>query len=255
MLRVLALTREVSSAIGRCQLTHLARHPIDVALARTQHRQYELALERLGCDVRRLPGGDEMPDSVFIEDSAVVLPELAIVTRPGAESRRAETGAVADALRPLRRLIHIEAPGTVDGGDVLVVGRTLFVGRSSRTNDPGIEQLRSAATPYRYTVKPMTPTGCLHLKSAVTALGGDAVLLNPRWLSIDEFAGHDCQEVDPSEPGAANVVAVGGRLLAAAAYPFTCDRLERRGFDVLRVDVSEIAKAEGALTCCSLLVA
>jgi dimethylargininase len=252
---VIALTREVSPAIGRCELTHLARAPIDVERARAQHRQYELALEWLGCDVRRLPGGDGMPDSVFIEDAAVVLPELGIVTRPGAESRRAETRAVADALSPLRPLIHIEAPGTVDGGDVMMVGGTLFVGRSTRTNDAGIEQLRAAVTPHGYRVRAMRPTGCLHLKSAVTAIGDNTVLLNPRWLSSDEFAGYDGHEVDPSEPGAANVVAVGGRVIAAAAYPSTCERLERRGFHVRRVDVSEIAKAEGALTCCSLLVA
>jgi len=251
---MLALTREVSDAIVRCELTHVPREPIDVALARVQHEEYERTLESLGCTVRRLPADDSMPDSVFIEDTAVVLPELAIVARPGAESRRHEVAAVREALAPLRPLVEIEEPGTLDGGDVVVAGRAIFVGRSTRTNEAGIQQLRRAVAPHGYTVNSVLTSGCLHLKSAATALNSETVVVNPAWIAPAVFAAYDCIHIDPSETAAANVVSVNGRLIAGAAFTRTCERLERRGFKVLRVDARELARAEGALTCCSLLV-
>jgi len=251
---MLALTREISSAIGLCQLTHLAREPIDLLLARAQHQAYERALERLRCAVQRLPADETMPDSVFIEDTAVVLPEIAIIARPGAEARRLEVTAVAAALEPLRRLFHIGSPGTLDGGDVLAIGRTIFVGRSTRTNDAGVEQLRAAVAPFGYAVEPVSTSGCLHLKSAVTAIDERTVLINPRWVSREPFQACRQIDVDPSEPGAANIVSVGGQVIAAASFPLTCARLEEHGLRVTRVDASELAKAEGALTCCSVLV-
>jgi dimethylargininase len=251
---MIALTREISSAINRCELTHMAREPLDLPAARTQHRQYERALESLGCDVRRLAADGTMPDSVFIEDTAVVLPELAVIARPGAISRRHEVAAVAEALAPLRTVVRIEPPGTLDGGDVLVVGRSIFVGRSSRTNDAGIAQFQGAVAPFGYIVRSLTPSNCLHLKSAATALDDRTVLVNPQWISVAHFNGLDCVEIDRSESGAANVVSVHGRLIVAAAFPKTSSRLRDRGFDVRQVDASELAKAEGALTCCSLLV-
>lgn len=251
---MLALTREISSAVGLCQLTHLAREPIDLSLARVQHQEYERALASLGCTVRRLPADETMPDSVFIEDTAVVLPEIAILARPGAESRRLEVSAVAAALEPMRGLVHIGSPGTLDGGDVLVVGRTIFVGRSTRTNDAGVEQLRAAVAPFGYAVDPVSTSGCLHLKSAVTAIDERTVVINPRWVSRQPFEACRQIDVDPSEPGAANVVSVGGEVIAAVSFPRTCARLEEHGIRVIRVDASELAKAEGALTCCSILV-
>src|SRR3954471_7174625 len=180
---MLALTRDISSAIESCQLTHQAREPIDLSLARAQHEEYERALKSLGCDLLRLAADETMPDSVFIEDTAVVLPEIAVIARPGAESRRAEVDAVAAALEALRRLVHIGAPGTLDGGDVLVIGRTIFVGRSTRTNDSGVEQLRAAVAPFGYAAEPVSTSGCLHLKSAVTAIDPRTILLNSRWVS------------------------------------------------------------------------
>lgn len=251
---MIALTREISSTINRCELTHVRRQPIDLPVAREQHRQYERALESLGCAVRRLPSDDTMPDGVFIEDTAVVLPELAIVTRPGAESRRREVDAVADALAQFRPVTRVEPPGTLDGGDVLVVGRHVFAGRSSRTNDAGIEQMRLAVAPYGYALDSLSPLGCLHLKSAVTALDERTLLVNPGWISEGALTGFERLAVDPSEPGAANVVSVDGRVVAAAAFPLTCRRLRDRGFEVIEIEVTELAKAEGALTCCSLLV-
>ncbi|MEQ1910268.1 MAG: arginine deiminase-related protein [Vicinamibacterales bacterium] len=252
---MIALTRDVSPLIARCELTHLVREPIDVDRARAQHRAYEDALTRLGCSIRRVPGAEAQPDAVFIEDTAVVLPELAIIARPGAASRRPEVDAVASALTALRDLVRIEEPGTLDGGDVLVVGTQVFVGRSSRTNDSGIEQLRNALAPMGYRTTAVDTTACLHLKSAACALGSKSVLINPQWVPFEVFQPLEVVEIDTSESHAANIVSLGvNSVLASEAFPRTCALLERRGFEVVRVDVSELAKAEGALTCCSLLV-
>jgi dimethylargininase len=249
-----ALTRDVSDSIGRCELTHLARSPIDVARARAQHRAYEQALESYGLPVERLPSDPAWPDAVFIEDTAVVLPELAVICRPGARSRRPEVAGVEAALARFRPIVRIDPPATIDGGDVLVMGRSVFVGRSSRTSDEAVRQLRSALEPAGYRVVAVAVSGCLHLKSAATSLDAARVLIDPRRVSPLAFAGFECVEVDADEPGAANVVSVPGGLLAGAAYPRTCDRLEAMGWQVARVDAGELAKAEGALTCCSLLV-
>jgi dimethylargininase len=250
---MIALTRDVSPALGRCELTHLARTVIDVDRARAQHAAYEDALRALGCHVERLAAGDEMPDSVFIEDTALVLEEAAVITRPGALSRQGEVEATMLALQPYRPLIQIEPPGTVDGGDILVVGRSIFVGLSARTDAAGVAQLREAAERLGYQVRTVEVAGCLHLKSAVTALDDETVLIQPAWLSPDAFAGFERVAVAPSEPSAANVLRVGARLLAAAAFPRTADLIVERGFDLSTVDVSELAKAEGAVTCCSLV--
>jgi dimethylargininase len=248
-----AITRPVSPAIGRCELTHLSRVAIDAAVASAQHAEYERALERLGCSVRRMSAAPDMPDSVFVEDVAIVLDEIGIVTRPGAESRRPEVTAVAAALEEHRPLAWIEPPGTMDGGDVMVIGRTMFAGASSRTNYAGIEQLRRIVAPFRYEVRVAAVTGCLHLKSAVTAVNDETLLINQAWAPAGTFTGFDLVNVDPGEAAAANVVRVGNRLLYSAGFPRTRERLERRGFDVTAVDVSEIAKAEGAVTCCSVI--
>ena len=249
----IALTRDLSPAIAHCELTHLERQPIDLALARAQHLAYEACLRNAGCAVERLAAGPDMPDSVFIEDAAIVFDEVAVITRPGAASRRVETAAVADALRPYRALREIEAPGTMDGGDVLVVGRRVLVGRSSRTNDAGIGQLRHLLAAYGYAVEAVDVRGCLHLKSAVTTVGDDLVLLNAAWLPPAPFAAFDRIEIDPSEPLAANAVRVGAHIIYPAAFPRTRERLECRGLDVRTVDASEVSKAEGAVTCCSLI--
>ena len=251
---LLALTRDVSPAMAACELTHLARVPIDPAVAARQHREYEEALERLGCRVEHVAPAPDLPDSVFIEDTAVVVDELAVMSRPGAESRQGEVGGVADALRRYRPLAAITASGMLDGGDVLRVGRVLYVGLSGRTNDEGVAQLRRHLTPLGYEVRSVHPTGCLHLKTAVTAVSEHAVLLNPEWISPAAFDGLDVIAIDPMEPFAANVVRVGSAVLTASAFPRTRRILEARGIEVHVVDVSELAKAEGAVTCCSILL-
>jgi dimethylargininase len=251
---VLAITRDISASLESCELTHVPRVPIDLVRARAQHAAYEHMLQTLGCTIHRLPADDTMPDSVFIEDTAIVVDEVAIVTRPGAVSRRGEVTAVADALRPHRRLVCLEPPATLDGGDVLIAGRRVFVGRTARTNGDGVAQLQRALEPFGYRVTAVPVERCLHLKSAVTAVDDDLLLMNPAWIDPAAFPGVARLDVDPREPAAANVLRVGGPLLYASAFPRTRDRLVARGFDPALVDASELAKAEGAVTCCSLLV-
>ena len=249
-----AITREVSPALGACELTHLERVPIDVELARAQHRAYEQALSDAGYVVERLDAGADMPDSVFVEDIAVVFDELAIITRPGAESRRLETPALVDALARQRPLHTIQAPGTVDGGDVLVAGRKVFVGRSTRTNGAAVDQMRQMLTPFGYRVCEVAVSGCLHLKSAVTAVEDDVLLVNPEWVDLGSFGGFRFVEIDPQEPFAANVLRLDDRLIFSTAFPRTAARLVQLGRRLKLVDASEVAKAEGAVTCCSLIV-
>jgi dimethylargininase len=248
-----ALTREVSPSIARCELTHMSRVAIDMEVAKAQHAAYQRALGALGCVVDRIAADATMPDSVFIEDTAVVFDEIAVLTRPGAPSRQREIKGVREALREFRTIATIEAPGTMDGGDVLVIGRSVFVGASGRTNAEGIDQFRRHLAPFGYSVEPVPVTGCLHLKSAVTALSEGQVLINPEWLDASLFNRYEQIAVDGAEPYAANVVRVGSSLLYPDAFARTCERLTRAGFEVTTVDVSELAKAEGAVTCCSLL--
>jgi dimethylargininase len=255
-----AITREVPASITRCELTHLARTPIDLDVARDQHNAYELALRSSGFDVRRLPEEPELPDSVFVEDAAVVLPEVAVITRPGAESRRAETASVEAALAPLRTLLRIEAPGTLDGGDVLVLDREVVVGRSERSNAEGFAQLTALLSAFGYRVRSVPMTGCLHLKTAVTRVGDRMLVINPEWVSESEFPGWSAVAVDPREPFAANALWIAGgegkeaTVIYSKSFPETCHRLERAGVRVVTVPASELAKAEGGVTCCSLLV-
>lgn len=250
-----ALTREVSDAIVRCELTHVDREPIDVERARAQHRAYERALEQLGCRLVRLDPAPDLPDAVFVEDTAIVVDELAIVTRPGAESRREETKSVAAVLGRYRELRSVDAPATVDGGDVIVCGRRVFIGRSSRTNDAGIERIRDILAPFGYAVAAVEVRGCLHLKSAATAISAERLLMNPAWVSRHQFAGVDCVAVAASEPNAANILQLPAGWIYPTAFPRTRDILEGHGISPTVVDVDELAKAEGAVTCCSLLLA
>ncbi len=250
-----AITREVSASIGACELTHLARTPIDLARARAQHDAYERALERAGCVIVRAEPAPDLPDAVFVEDTAVVFDEVGIVLRPGAVSRRPEVPAVAAVLSRFRTLHDIRAPGTIDGGDVVVAGRRVLIGRSSRTNDEGIAQLRRIVEPLGYRVTVVEVRGCLHLKSAATPIDDHRLLVNPEWITTDDVRGFDVLAVDPAEPYAANILRVGDdAYVYSAAFPRTCDRLARAGLAMSMVDVSELAKAEAAVTCCSLLL-
>ncbi len=250
----IAITRPVSPSIERCQLTHLAREAIDLDAARAQHRAYEDCLAELGCQILRLPVEPDLPDSVFVEDTAIVLDELAVITRPGAASRRPETPPVARALAAHRALVHIRPPGTLDGGDVMRVGRTLFAGLSGRSNEAGIEQLRTHVSRFGYALKPVEVRGCLHLKSAVTPVARDTLLINRDWVDGAVFGDAALIDVHPAEPFGANALLMGDAVIYERAHARTRERLEERDITVRAVDMAELAKAEGGVTCCSLIV-
>jgi dimethylargininase len=249
----IAITRAVSPAIVHCELTHLDRQPIDLMAARAQHHAYEEALRALGCEVLSLPADPALPDSVFVEDTAVVFDELAVIMRPGAPSRRPEIVTTAVALRPYRPLVRIAPPGSMDGGDVLRVGRTVYVGRTGRTNQAAIDQLTAGLSPHDYVIRAVPVHGCLHLKSAATQVAADTILCNPRWVDPAAFAPLHVLEVDSAEPYAANGLLIDAQVLYPTTFPATRRRLEGRRIAVTLVDVSELQKAEGAVTCCSLV--
>jgi dimethylargininase len=249
----LALVRAISPAMERCELTHLARTALDVRLAEKQHARYGQTLVALGCRLLELPAEPQLPDSVFVEDTAVVLDEVAILTRPGAASRQPEVDSVARVLENWRPCVHIEAPGTLDGGDVLQIGRDVFVGRSGRSNPDGIRQLAAAIAPFGHRTVSVPVRGCLHLKSAVTSVGPDTLLVNPEWVDRDPWPGMRFITVDPEEPHAANALWVGQAVISPASAPRTHERLRAAGLQVVPLDVSEIQKAEGGVTCCSVI--
>lgn len=251
---MIALTRAVSPSIARCQLSHLPRQPIDAAAAARQHARYSALLEAFGCRIAEVPPAPDLPDAVFVEDTAVVLDEVAIVGRSAIASRRPEIEPVASELARHRPIRRIHAPGTLEGGDVLRTGRTIWVGESRRTNAEGLAQLRSIVEPLGYEVRPVRVTGCLHLKTAVTALADDALLVNPEWVDMAPFQGLHVTEVHPEEPFAANVLRIGSRLIMHSGHARTIAGLRSSGRDVTTVDMSELARAEGGVTCCSILL-
>ena len=248
---MIAITRDVSPSIARAEVTHLERVPIDHERAREQHEEYRGLLAALGCHVIHLPADAAYPDCVFIEDTAIVFDDLAVITRPGAESRRGEVEVVAEELAKHRRLVRIEAPATIDGGDVLVLGERIYVGLSTRTNEEALAQLRRLTGREVIGVR---AGGALHLKTAVTRVSGEALLVNREWLDATPFAGWTLLDIDPAEPFAANAVQVGDVVIHAAAFPRTRARLEAHGISVRTVHADELAKAEGGVTCCSLLL-
>jgi dimethylargininase len=251
----IALMRGVPPTLDRCELTYRVWEPFDLDRARAQHAAYAALLRSLGLEVVELPTDAAFPDCCFVEDTAVVLDEVALLAMPTPPSRRGEIAVVEEALARFRPLERTPFPATLEGGDVLRIGRRLFVGRSPRTNEAGIARLASVAEPLGYRVLPVTVTGCLHLKSAVTALDDERVLANPAWIDTGPFAGLGVVRVAPEEPAAANVLRVGGLVVAHIGFPRTLDRLAELGYAVRPLDISEFLKAEAALTCKSLLFA
>src|SRR5512147_2845139 len=218
---VLAITRAVSPRFAECEITHIERTPIDLNIACAQHQAYVQILKELGCQVIELPAEPDLPDSVFVEDTAFLLPEVAIITRPGADSRKPETESIARALSPHIDLIHICEPATVDGGDVLVLGKKIYVGLSTRSNPEAVDQLNELLQGYGYTVTGVQTQGCLHLKSAVTRVDEKTLLINPNWVDASHFAGFELIEIDRSEPFAANCLPTGDAIIFPLAFPKT----------------------------------
>jgi dimethylargininase len=252
-----AFTRAVSPKLPDCALTHLDRTLIDVARAVAQHAAYEQALANAGCEVIRLPELADDPDAVFVEDTALLLDGHAVITRPGVASRAGETESTAADLTGHFE-VHRIASGFVDGGDVLRIGRTLYVGLSTRTDAAGIRALAELVDPLGYNVVQAELRDCLHLKTGATFAGPDgsgtpALLFSERSVDPAQFAGVEPMPVDEQEPAAANCLRVADRLILPAGNPRTARRLRERGFEVVEVDVSELQKAESGVTCMSLI--
>lgn len=249
-----AITREISPRFAECEITHIERTLIDVDVARAQHHAYVNALRELGCEVIELPAEPDLPDSVFVEDAAFVLPEVAVITRPGADSRKPETMSIIQALSPLVKLVHVREPGTVDGGDVLVLGKKIYVGLSTRSNQEAIDQLNEMLREHGYSVRGVVLRDCLHLKSAVSRVDDRTLLINSNWVDPSCFENFELIEVAPSEPHAANCLPIKDSIIFPTAFPKTRAKLAEKGYKIVAVDVSELAKAEGAVTCCSLII-
>ena len=255
-MKAFALTRPPGARFAEALAATPPDPPIDLALARAQHAAYREALAWLGADALALAPDDAHPDACFVEDTAVVAGELAVITHPGAPSRRGEVDAVATALARRLEVTRMTGPGTLDGGDCLRLGRTIYAGRSARTSADGVAQLAAAVAPRGYRVVPVTmPAGLLHLKCVCAPLGDDRVLLAEGTLPAEVFAGASVVWVPADEAYAANAVALGDRVVMSAGFPRTRDALARAGFQTRAVETTEVRKADGALTCLSIVVA
>jgi len=246
-----ALVRRPGPRLDEGLLTHLERVPVDADLARRQWLGYAAALQAEGWELYEVDPADDCPDAVFVEDTAVVYGHLAVITRPGADERRAETAGTERALAGLGYSIaHIEEPGTLDGGDVLKHGGTVWVGLGGRTNQDGLDQLRTHLEPLGATVLGVPVSKVLHLKSAVTALpDGTVVGHDPL---VDDPTAFPAYFSVPEEPGAHVVLLDASTVLMSAAAPRTQELFESRGLRVIAVDISEFEKLEGCVTCLSI---
>jgi len=249
-----AIVRQVSESIDRCELSYIERRPIEYGKTLSQHQLYIKTLAEGGARIVELPADNKYPDAVFVEDSAVVTADRAVITRMGAASRRGEEEAVRMELARIREISSIEEPGTLDGGDVMRVGDSFFVGTSGRTNRSGFDQLQNLMGKSGFSVEALEPRGCLHLKSACTFVADRYLLINPDWIDGSRFAGVEILEISPREPWAANTLSIGDRVICSASYPETNALLRDKGLSICEIDVDEFHKAEGALTCMSILL-
>lgn len=246
------MVRRPSSRLAEGIVTHIRRQPIDIALAGRQHDAYRSALAKVGWTIAEVLPADDHPDSVFVEDTVVVCAGLAVLTRPGAEARVGEIAGSEAAVRELGLgIARIEPPGTLDGGDVLQVGRTVYVGVGGRTNRAGVAQLRDHLAPVGRDVVAVPLGEVLHLKSAVTALPDGTLLALPELIDTSAMV-----TVHPvTEETGCHVVPLGGdEVLIAASAPRTAEWLAARGYRPVVVDISEFEKLEGCVTCLCVLV-
>jgi dimethylargininase len=252
-MQLTAITRQVSSSINHCELSFHTRQPIDVAKAIAQHKAYQDCLTELGVRIVSLPAQPELPDAVFVEDPAVVVNEVAVISIMGVPSRRPEAAGLVETLSRYRPIKFLVEPATLEGGDVLRIGRRVFVGLSQRTNREGVAQLQEMLRPYDYQVQPVEVRGCLHLKSACSYICHDTVLINRSLLDAEQFREFALLEVPEEEPAAANALPIRDVVIMPASFPKTHALLEQRGFRVRPIDLSELQKAEAGATCTSLI--
>jgi dimethylargininase len=251
--KLVAITHVPSPNMQRGERTFVDHAEVDYELSLRQHAAYRGALERCGANVIVLDVNRTMPDCVFVEDTAIVLRELAVMMSPGAESRRAEPAGIEPALRQFREIKRIKRPATIDGGDVVVAGRSVYVGESPRTNGDGVRALRETLAPFGYTVTGVPVRGCLHLKTACSALPDGRFLVNRDWIDVGVLPAEKLVSVPDDEPWAGDVLVIGNRIILSDAFPHTAELLGSFGFETLPVAVSEFAKVEGGVTCLSLV--
>ena len=252
-MQLMAITRPVSRSINNCALSFHARRPIDVVKAAVQHKAYQDCLTALGVQVVSLAGEPDLPDAVFVEDPAVVVDEVAVISILGAPSRQPEVRSLAVALSRYRPIKQLVAPATLEGGDVIRVGRSAFVGLSQRTNLEGFSQLRDILGAYDYRVQSVEVGSCLHLKSACSYIGNNSILINRSLVDPEQFRGFELIDVASEEPAGANVLLVKDVVIIPASFSRTRLLLERRGFRVRTIDLSELQKAEAGVTCTSII--
>lgn len=250
---LIALTHEISPEINRCELSYINRQAIDYNLAVKQHKAYCDALREEGLTVIEMSMNREYPDSTFVEDTAVVVDELGMMTNMGAESRRGEVIGIESELKNYRKIYRMKEPATLDGGDVLRVGKNIYVGITPRTNNLGAKSLASALKPFGYNVRPVTVKDCLHFKSACTAIDKQTLLVNPEWINLNEFEGFKIVNIDKSEPWSANTLWINNTVYIHAGFTKTAEKIQKLGFSVKTIDISELIKAEAGLTCSSIV--
>jgi len=248
-----AIMRDVSRNISRCELTYRQRERVDYEKAIRQHADYCDLLRRCGSLVINLEARDESPDCCFVADTAVVLEEAAVIASPGAPSRRSEVTGVAETLSAHREIVRIQPPATLDGGDVLIMGKRIFVGHSKRTNREGIESLTRIASSFGYDVTPVSVVGSLHLTTACSALNEETVLLNSCWIDAAPFARYRVLNVPEDELWAASTMRVGSTVCVEAGAPRTLELIKKHCAEVEVSDISEFRKAEGSLPCLSII--
>jgi dimethylargininase len=249
---LIAITRPTGEELADCELTHIDRVPIDIGRAIAQHDAYVEVLRSLDVMVVELPRLPDHADAVFVEDIALVLPEVAVLLRPGAESRRGELPTVAETLADYRVCIHLQAPATLDGGDVIVFGKRILVGETTRSNQAGIRALGDLVAHFGYSVEGVPVRDVLHLKSAATVVDGKTLIAYPAYVDLG-LLGAVVLEAPADEPQGANVVRLGDTLLADATAPRTIAMLREHGENVVDVRVDEVSKAEGAISCKGLI--
>ena len=250
---LVAITHVPSPRLQAGERTYAGRDAIDFGLALIQHAAYEDRLRWCGARVVQLEVNRELPDCVFVEDTAIVLDEVAVMMSMGADSRRGEPAGIEQELRKYREIQRVVLPATIDGGDVVRSGRALYVGESPRTNTAGIAALRDIVRRYGYTVTPVPVRECLHLKSACSALPDGSFLVNRNWIDVSPLPSARLAQVPPKEPWAGDVLVIGERIIVADSCPGTADTLRTRGWSVIPAPISEFAKAEGGVTCMSLV--
>jgi dimethylargininase len=248
-----ALTHKVSPKIAECEVTFIDRSPIDLHLAVRQHDHYCDVLKKLDVIVKELSENESYPDSCFVEDTAIVVDELAIICSMGVSSRRGEPMLIERELSEYREIAHISLPATIEGGDVLRIGKKIFIGQSSRTNLEGIEELARILEPYDYRVVHVRTKGSLHLKSACTAIDEETLFVNPDWVELDAFRGFNLVYTPAEEPWSANILGIGATVCVQAGFPRAVELIERVVERVEIIDISELRKAEAGLTCSSII--